>query len=206
MPIFTKDKKNYLFIHIPKTAGTTIEKSFAHANYKTSYRRSVGNPLNKVTCCTPQHIHADIINQTFNIQKFDGIFTMVRNPYDRVRSEYAMRHKDKSKIDGEDVYLWLKEKINAYWKDKYINDNHIRPQAEFIVQGTDIFKLEDGIDYFFESLKQKYQINTSSKTNHMSSQKRNGFSSSEVMLNDDSVDLINNFYNIDFKLFNYKMD
>ena len=41
-----------------------------------------------------------------------------------------------------DPKIWLKTIIENYKKDKYIYDNHIRPQRQFITPETEIFKLE----------------------------------------------------------------
>ena len=44
--------------------------------------------------------------------------------------------------------------IEKYSQNKYIFDNHIRPQNEFILEQVHIFKLEDGLkkvyDYIFD--------------------------------------------------------
>lgn len=36
--------------------------------------------------------------------------------------------------------------IDGYAKDPYIIDNHLRPQVDFLSDGVEVFRIEDGID------------------------------------------------------------
>jgi len=210
MPIITTEDKSFLFIHIPKTGGTTIEKTIMKSNdHKLYYRTSAGMPINKFTICTPQHFQADLLRQIFKIKAFSGVFTIVRNPYDRIKSEYAMRNKKLENIKGNVVYEWLSSKVEKFkTTDPYVNDNHIRPQHEFILPNTKIFKLEDGMESIFKSLKEYWNLNFEYDPEFkvMTSHKVSGYPSSEVELNADSMNLINEFYKRDFTLFGYKMN
>lgn len=206
MPVLTKDDKNILFIHIPKTAGTTVENVFKDNGYSWSYRTRAVDTLNKVTVCTPQHMHAALLEQNFKIEKFDYIFTILRCPYARIQSEYAMRTKDPGKIKKEFVNAWLERKFKQYVKNSYVNDNHIRPQHEFIVQGTDIYKLEDELKNIFSHISKKNEVELiyDEMGREMSSVKRHGYSSSDVELDQTAIDMINDFYALDFYLFGYE--
>jgi hypothetical protein len=205
MPVFSRNGKNFLFVHIPKAAGTTIEKVFMNNDYKTSYRTSAGTAVNKVTVCTPQHYHGNILQNIFNMHSFDFIFTVTRNPYERIRSEYAMRHKSAEKYQADVVTRWMKNKFSTYNTNPFVNDNHIRPQSEFLVPNIKIFKLEDSVESIFDFLNNNFDAGVSynSGSKHMVSKRINGFSSRDVELNDESIKLINDFYNNDFELFGY---
>jgi len=209
MPIITTEEKSFLFIHIPKTGGTTIEKTIMKSdNFKLYYRTSAGMPINKLTFCTPQHFQADLLRQIFNLKKLSGIFTIVRNPYDRIKSEYAMRNKDIKNIKGHIVFHWLSKKIEIFkTTNPYVNDNHIRPQHEFILPSIKIFKLEDGMEKVISSLKEYWDLDIEYNPDFkvMTSHKVSGYSSSEVELNRDSIQIINEFYKKDFTLLGYKM-
>lgn len=145
-------KHKFIYIHIPKCAGTTIEgylkddsciltsKSFPHI-LKLDYP---GTPLNHLTL-------DDIENSKIlhpNFTKFYS-FTFSRNPFDRLVSEYFyMRHKVKSvpsnDIKGGLIFLSSKSEIG-------IMGNHCLHQHKFI---------NDGINFIgrFENLQNDFNI------------------------------------------------
>lgn len=58
MPIYIKDNLEILFIHIPKCAGTSIEKVLrASTSFEYLFSK---NKIDRI--CTPQHFHADILS------------------------------------------------------------------------------------------------------------------------------------------------
>ena len=101
--------------------------------------------------CLPQHDQGEIIKSIFNVNEFDKVFTIVRNPFDRCKSEYydQLRYLKISNISPED---WFDNTLEKYYKNKYIFGNHIRPQSEFIFEKVQIFKLEDGLKIAYESI------------------------------------------------------
>jgi hypothetical protein len=206
MPIYSKNGENFLFIHIPKTGGTTIEAVFREAGFEEYFRTKPRTPLNRVARCTPQHFHAKMLASIFRLGKFRGIFTVVRNPYARMQSEFAMRHRDPSKNHPDNVYTWIERVTQQQKQRPFINDNHIRPQAEFILPQCEIFKLEDGLDAVFEGLHRKFglQLPYDGKHRSMSSDKRSGYRSEEVLLTSKAIDLIDKFYTRDFKMLGYQ--
>jgi hypothetical protein len=206
MPVLSKDRTNVLFIHVPKTAGTTIEKAFAQSDFSLTYRTKKGAPANLVTRCTPQHWHKELLETIFELDKFQLIFMLVRHPYTRFCSEYAMRSKNRSMYAAEHVESWLRMKLEAYQSDSFLNDNHFRPQAEFFVPDAKVFKFEDGLAPLFDSLRQETKLDISfnqDSPRYMVSKKQSGMSSADVMLNTATKIMLNEFYEIDFKRFGY---
>ena len=205
MPVFTKDSVNILYIHIPKAGGTTIENIFKNNGYSWSYRTRAGNLLNRVTLCTPQHMHGDMLQSVFDISKFDFVFTVVRDPYARIRSEYAMRTKDPKKVVSNYVNAWIERKFREYGVNKFVNDNHIRPQHEYLVDGVKIYHLEDGIESIIRDIESALGVEIACDNNkrHMSSVAGSGYSSSDVELDDWARERVREFYNLDFELFGY---
>ena len=67
MPIFSKAGMEVLFIHIPKTGGTTIEESFCAERFSMSYRRGgYYGPIlgfDRDNGCPPQHMHAPLLEK-----------------------------------------------------------------------------------------------------------------------------------------------
>ena len=145
MPIFSKANINILFIHIPKSAGSTIEKIGSDMGWKESFSVR-GKSLKEIRYCKAslQHLHAKPLESILNLEQFDSIFTIVRNPFARFKSEYYWQRSQE--ITDLCVDDWIIDTFEKYRGNSYIYDNHIRPQVEFIPTGTnlEIFKLEDG--------------------------------------------------------------
>jgi len=149
MPIFSKSGKNILFIHIPKSAGSSVEKIGKNCGWFESFSVR-GKPLSDIAYykASLQHLHADVLGQLFFLEKFDAIFTIVRNPFDRFKSEYYWQKSQSiTTLNAND---WIADTLARYEKYNHIYDNHIRPQIEFIPRCGDVevLKLEDdGVKY-----------------------------------------------------------
>jgi hypothetical protein len=206
MPIYSKEGAHFLFIHIPKTGGTTIEAVFRKAGFEEHFRTRAAESVNHVMRCTPQHFHARLLESLLHLGKFRGIFTVVRNPYRRMQSEFAMRHRDPSKNNPQNVCAWIERVTQQQKQRPFLNDNHIRPQAEFLVPGCEVFKLEDGFEAIFDGLHRKFGLSLPYDKNHraMSSEKRSGYRSADVSLTSKAIDVIDSFYKRDFTCFDYQ--
>ena len=152
MPIFQKDGSIVLFIHIPKAGGTSIEQTFLANGWNMRHFDSGedATTINPVRKCSPQHQNFNLLNAQFRLERFTKIFCVVRNPLDRIISEYRWQRQhfgvDKCFAD------WLDCAFDSYSVDRFVFDNHIRPQHYFLGTGVQVFRLEDGIENCIESL------------------------------------------------------
>ena len=87
-------------------------------------------------------------HQLFGRDYFHNVVMTVRNPYDRMESEYRMR----AVIDGEGFWkawpsfsLWLEHALASQARDPYFLDNHLRPQWEFLGSEVEVLKFETGL-------------------------------------------------------------
>ncbi|WP_417696198.1 sulfotransferase family 2 domain-containing protein [Psychromonas sp.] len=142
MPIMVKDDKNFLFIHIPKCGGSTFEKSMESRGWHEllSIRGVHANNMKFMKCST-QHFHAELLEVILNTEFLDEIITIVRDPFSRLKSEYAWQLKQA--ITNLPPADWIDHVFEEYTHDPFVYDNHIRPQNEFILSGTSIYKLEE---------------------------------------------------------------
>ena len=78
------DNKEIIFLHIPKTGGTTISKIFDVP--------FLHDP-NPGTTPTPQHLTCGMLRERVGDEKYDSYykFTFVRNPWSRILSSYFWR-------------------------------------------------------------------------------------------------------------------
>ncbi|WFB36494.1 sulfotransferase family 2 domain-containing protein [Kiritimatiellota bacterium B12222] len=162
MPIYTKNANSILFIHIPKTGGSSLEKMVIGEGWSEHFCVR-GKSLRDIPYykTTPQHLHSEGLSQFFNFEEFNHVITIVRDPFSRLKSEYYWQQSRKLSRLG--VEEWIDQTFSLYKENPYIYDNHIRPQVEFIpdIKNICIFKIEEnGVQKALE-LFQSYRINAS---------------------------------------------
>lgn len=198
MPISYKHK--FKFIHIPKTGGTSIEFMFGLRNHKSLFisgKRPIDIDGVKFS---PQHLsHSEIIKRVPESKDWFS-FTIVRNPYTRLLSEYISSHKahtkkDFNKFDESRFNNWIDNVLIKY------DDDHKMSQSFFIDIPVDLIirfeKFEEGI----EILNQR--INTCKSLIYKNKSK---FDKLSILnsLNNSTKNKIYNLFEEDFKKFNYK--
>lgn len=178
-----------IFIHIPKVAGTSIERIL-----KLNPKENYGG-------------HSTAIGIKKHYPKEFGEyykFSFVRNPYDRVSSAYfylknsplnkaLQNHNIKDSID-----------INDYIKNYFPNDHilHLWPQYKFITDQDiilvdDVFRYEN-LEEDWEKVCNKLKINL--KLPYFNPSKKDSFKYTS-----NSINTINEFYKKDFELFGYEL-
>ena len=205
MPYFKNETVNILFIHIPKTGGTSIEQYFTKKFNIPLDKKSLYSGTETYNSVSYQHQLLRTIMSKENIFNIDYnnlfIFSIVRNPYHRMISElfyYGLIQKDYTQIQVFEV-------IQKYFH-KYIlgdkSDNHALPQHYFICD--DDYKINEKVVI----------LRTENLTNQMHDLGYNDFESHELSsnvsdymsyLNSDSIRYINFFYEKDFQIFGYDM-
>ena len=189
-----------IFIHIPKTAGTAIEH----------FLRNRG--INKLELIGERNGRSMHHYLAFEIKKlfpnFYGTyykFSIIRNPYDRLLSEYYWRISKGIGFkcnQSKDEFLDFVEDIiknNNYFSNIYYD--HFIPQYLFLYNKklekiivNHIFKYED-MSFIENYLKTKLKINNNFEVLNKSEKKESW--------NDNQKERIYNFYKKDFELFNY---
>lgn len=193
---------NLLFIHIPKTGGSSFEE-YLKSKYTQILHSTGGNKnfsdqqLAKVSFQHQKYSTLYKYKDLFGID-FDHpnlkIITIVRNPYDRIISDLFFYKLIQKNSTPEEVFEIIKKYIID---DKY--DNHNIPQYEFLVDENNnivkkihIFRTETLTqDIINCGLKDYIFFSNENKKNY------------DIYLNSDSISLINNFYEKDFEFFNY---
>lgn len=206
MPVFTRDGRNVLFVHIPKTGGSAVERHFVDAGWAMTYHdgRMARDKPNYLRTCTPQHMHGALLEETFRLKRFDAIFAVVRDPVARFRSEYVMRHKTDLSTNAATVEAWAEESFSRFEKNPFVHDNHIRPQVEFLVPRIRVYRLEDGLDAALADLDERYDLGVPTEVARVrTSEKTRGISSRDVEVSATLDERIRTFYAADVERFGY---
>ncbi|MGK7952253.1 MAG: tetratricopeptide repeat protein [Xenococcaceae cyanobacterium] len=208
MPIFNKDNIYILFVHVPKTGGSSVEQLFKKNKWKLSGIDGGQKPgsLNPIRHCSPQHMHLEILQTVFDLGKIDYIFMTVRHPVDRLLSEYRMRKGPRKELTLAD---WFETALKSYLQNPFCFDNHLRPQSDFWHPSFQVFKLENGYSHIIEEIEQRLNIDFEEKEipHVMNRDKIAGEIDEKLIQITDSLrSRIELFYRKDFELFDYQFD
>jgi hypothetical protein len=205
MPYFKNENINLLFIHIPKTGGTSLEQYFSkkyniQLNYESlwSYSKEDKEKLNiksSLHHLTFNEIYKykDLFNIDFNYLK---IITIVRNPYERIVSDLFWYKLININSTCEEVFEVIKNYIKS---PNY--DNHNIPQYLFVIDGNG--KVFKNIKIFCTNTLNYDMINAGYKDFNVKNNSNNLEIDYFNYLNNDSIELINSFYDNDFMIFKF---
>jgi len=203
MPFIQVGTKKILFVHIPRTGGTTTEhwlRGFAPLRLFT-----FGVP----SClkCTPQHLTWSDIEALFGEGYFDYGFAIVRNPYRRLESEYKLRHAlaKQGFFKGIETFpAWVETTLAQARGNPWILDNHIRPQWQFASRHMRIFKFEDGLETIWATVRDEagLSVHTPAPPSQLGTEAFDGVIDWDIR----EINLVREFYRQDFETFGYDPD
>lgn len=151
MPWLEHQSRKILFVHIPRTGGTTVERWLA--TISPLRFRSVGGL--RFSRCTPQHYTYSDIRHLVGENFFDHAYAIVRDPTARILSEYRLRRRLNRQNfwgDAESFPIWLDNQRAALASNPFLLDNHLRSQWEFLSDRVRVFRFEDGLANTMQSM------------------------------------------------------
>lgn len=200
MPLYRSKNKLIYFVHIPKTGGSSVENALKKANCTRAFMMSKAkNIATGYGMCTPQHMHAEVFQMYFPDDFIDYTFAVVRNPFDRIASEYKMKSAINGKVVAADV--WINKALKRYKIYPYTRDNHIRPQHEFTGERAEVFRLEDGLTSPVKAACRALRLRRVPEIPHA----RQGASEKPIISEKTLMQIIQ-FYKADFSKFNYSIE
>jgi hypothetical protein len=194
MPICKIGDKLILFVHVPRTAGTTVEHHLSKFG-KFFFKSDSDAELLRVSA---QHLHGADLEAIFPKGTFDYTFMFVRNPIDRLVSVYNYQNSVRPMKQAVPFGIWLRHALlHRKWKP-YYRDNHLRPQVEFECFGGEVFRLEDGVGKAFDRLHELFGVE---KPERMENFNRSAGPLPEITRAD--IKLIHRVYFDDFERYGY---
>lgn len=130
-------KYKCIFVHIPKTGGQSIESVFLHRHGLTWADRHPlllrknddleRGPERLAHMTISEYLKYNYVSQQFFDKYFK--FAVVRNPWDRLVSEYAFRQRRGEIRSGRTFKSW----VSKLGKFKAVDiERHIKPQYDYI--------------------------------------------------------------------------
>ncbi len=198
MPILSFDGKTVLFIHVPKTGGRAIEQHFKEHG-DVSFERTLGRELG--LRCVPMHFHGALLESLFHPSLFDHVFMVVRNPIDRVVSDYRYLVRRRQLAGNPPNFSrWLRYRLFRASRNPYYMDNHFRPQWEFECFNASVYRFEDGLSACIADMNAKFGSSVPQDLPLV-----NESPAIEVHMRDADKDLIRRRYREDFTRFGYAL-
>lgn len=205
MPLYLNKNKNVIFFHIPKTGGTSLE-SWLLENI-SSKQLLFDNFVQEDMSVTPQHLGCKTIKSILGTEIYEESykFAVVRNPFDRLESEFFYRVKlgqvNLGKRPEQYFSFWLLDALKKYNKTPSIYDNHFRPQTYYVDNDTVVYKFENGIGNITSKIAKDFSIPHDSIVEHKKTSVRK-----PVYWSSKALHSISAIYNDDFVDFNYSQN
>ena len=201
MPIFNFGNRQVLFLHIPKAGGSSITKWLSEYSDTSFFRPRAIAPFR----IPPQHLRWRDFDYLLNNPTFDYAFAVVRNPYERLESEYFWRHRN-AKAQGkpwDDFNSWVERQIQAVRENSFHASNHLCTQVSFLADPVEVFQLEDGMEKIIVRIADILKIPPPNMILHENARSGEG---PALTWSGDTINLVRDFYEADFETFGYDPD
>jgi hypothetical protein len=208
MPISHKHK--VVFVHIPKTGGTSIESALGilGIDNKGSSKPNKDILFGKYKGKALQHLSIREIKKIKNTPSDYFTFSFVRNPYDRIVSEFFWRRQTIGIINKNMTFKEFLFKIVIPKRERMLSydlrDDHFYDQLDFLTDENgeiivDFIGRFENLENDFNKVCQICKINTKLPLILKSQRKDYKF-----YYDKETIDIVTKLYKKDIKTFNYK--
>jgi hypothetical protein len=175
-------RKTLKFIHITKTAGTTIENIGREAGIEWGkYHEEYGN------------YHYPFVEKSEELKRKYNWFVVVRNPYTRIISEFHSKFGGVGNKADKYTIKGFNKKVRKFINKRNNKREHYMPQYLYLEKYVYVLKFEN-LKEEFENLMNRHGLNLRlSRHDNKSNVKFN-----VVDFDKSTIDLIKNVYYVDF--------
>ena len=198
MPVFEKQGQRIAFIHIPKAAGSSIERYFTDLGWEMSFYLPCVDPNDPAE----HHLTYSVLRERINDLDEIPSFCVVRNPYKRIVSEWRWHRTTlrSTMLSFPDfvrrMSVSLKSSI-TYW------DNHWRPQSDFLDDAIDKVMRLENIDAEFAEFVEKQGLDPSIKLPRTNQTRSRFRRSLQPEITPETIQRIRDIYHVDFDRLGY---
>ena len=203
-----------IFIHIPKCGGSSIERTLwprpEDRKEANLYGGFISKYLNKYQTGGLQHLLASQVREEVGMNVFETFykFAFVRNPWDRVVSQFAYMQQRPDLMDY--VGMSQETEFKAYL-ELIQQKEHVQwmPQHRFLLDEDGTLLVDqigriESLKTDFSSILAKLNLNKSAQLTHANRSDRQPI---EKYYNDrETLEIVANIYSEDIKLFGYCFD
>ena len=203
-----------IFIHIPKCGGSSIERTLwprpEDLNEANLYWGFISKYRNKYQTGGLQHLLASQVREEVGMKIFETFykFAFIRNPWDRVVSQFAYMQQRPDLMDY--VGMSQETEFKAYL-ELIQQKEHVQwmPQHRFLLDEDGTLLVDqigriESLKTDFSSILAKLNLNKSAQLTHANRSDRQPI---EKYYNDrETVEIVANIYSEDIKLFGYCFD
>lgn len=200
MPLYRINGVHVMFIHVPKTGGTSISdelRRIGEERLSTQLQASKGT-------LTPNHLIGKDLETLYFPEAIDYSFMIVRHPIARLVSEYRYQRRHfgihLSRFRSFGFHWWLKYALYRYKQNPYWRGNHFKPQHEFECFGARAFRIEDGLAQIMTALAEVTKLQLDPQVRQL-----NKSPARDVHISSNDVDRIASLYREDFDRYGYEV-
>lgn len=204
------DRKKFIFIHIPKAAGTTVRKRLI--KYEDRNNFYMGFDYNPVLGRRVDKPHLPYLDFLFyEDAKYISdyfVFCFVRNPYDRFYSAFQYHKKQKKLPDSISFNSYVLQHLDPLTIRYNSRFSHFCPQHFFTHYKkkciSDFIGKCERFEDDFIRLEQILGVKTEKKSWNVGNPEDGEYKYIKYFQSE-TIQLVNNFYKDDFLLFDYRM-
>ena len=201
MPIFKKNGKRLAFIHIPKAAGSSIERYFTDLGWKMTFYLPCSDP----NFPAEQHFTYTVLREL--VPDLDDIpsFCVVRDPFKRIASEWRWQRDimNSTMLSFSDFVRRVDMSLRSsrtYW------DNHWRPQSDFVSDEINSVIRMESLSKDFEAFLDMQGLDPSIKLPIINRTRRTTRTRLRTKATPEAIERLVRIYRDDFEQFGYSME
>lgn len=199
MPIFRKADKRVAFIHIPKAAGSSVERHFTGNGWEMDFYRPCSHPSEPAL----HHLTYEGLGELVPDLDDCPSFCIVRNPYKRMVSEWRW-HRTRMRTTRLDFNDFVRRVRVSLGTSRTYYDNHWRPQSDFVDDRLSsvirIERLNEGFGEFVE----RHDLGFTEPIPRLGTSKLGKLP--RLRMRDGILDEVLELYRADFERFGYPTD